>query len=222
MRYIIKCIVFCSFISYLKAQNHGDFYFKTLRNAQLNNEGKVLVHTSEQDSFYLFPLQIDTLGIDLDEDNYAIFDESIRQFLNLKCLWLRFACVKKLPASICNLSKLEFLDLQHSCFEALPEDFGNLKSLKTLILLYSPIEKLPNSFIKLENLEFLNLVNTRLTQLPNGIENLKKLNECHISYYQNELKPSRIDKRKAKKLEKNVKNLQKKVGKNRLPYIVLT
>jgi len=110
--------------------------------------------------------------------------------------------IRKLPDSICSLTKLEELELCYSPITALPEAIGNLKKLNLLNLCgtsitklpesivycvsmrkmytyYMSLEKLPENIGKLSNLNRLWVQQTKLRKLPESIGECSKLEELH-------------------------------------------
>ena len=83
------------------------------------------------------------------------------------------------PESIGNLTKLEFLDLSENQLTSLPESIGNLNKLEELYLYGNQLTSLPESIGNLTSLTLLLLYDNQLS--PEVIEKLRQaLPDCRI------------------------------------------
>ena len=91
-------------------------------------------------------------------------------------------CLRALPDSIGNLTKLRILDLSSNDLRELPDSIGNLKNLEELYLSKNyEFSKLPDSIGNLESLKILELEGTNLDTLPESIGNLTNLENLSFS-----------------------------------------
>lgn len=103
-----------------------------------------------------------------DKDNYVVSRKEI--------------CLRALPDSIGNLTKLRILDLSSNDLRELPDSIGNLKNLEELYLSKNyEFSKLPDSIGNLESLKILELEGTNLDTLPESMGNLTNLENLSFS-----------------------------------------
>ena len=161
---------------YILGFEEEDFTFSL---AELINHGKItipsdqkLLCTSERELLYLSRMQI-----------HVIYSPTLQTIAN-KCsfireLFLNNNRISKLPSSISELVKLEYLNLDHNQLAELPNSIGCLSGLRYLMVEDNQIAELPGSIGQLTNLKQLNLYNNQLTNLPDSIgqltTNLKEL-----------------------------------------------
>jgi len=100
-------------------------------------------------------------------------------------IWKHFICLEKLvissnrlekiPSTIQNLEKLQYLSLNHNKFKTLPQEIGNLIELKELYLSYNQLEKFAPEIGNLAKLEFLYINGNKITKIPKEIGDLINL-----------------------------------------------
>ena len=110
----------------------------------------------------------------LETSNHTIL-EHLDSFEYLKYLKIFKIRLKKLPDSICNLTRLEILDLDGCKLTRLPENIGNLKNLLYLDLGNNKLETFPPSFRFLTKLQYLFLIRNPIKNLPERLEELLSL-----------------------------------------------
>ncbi|NGX33416.1 MAG: E3 ubiquitin-protein ligase SlrP [Candidatus Anoxychlamydiales bacterium] len=88
--------------------------------------------------------------------------------------------LKYLPASIGNLSSLEWLDLDCNELTTLPDSIENLSNLEELYLGCNELTVFPGSIGKLSSLKKMNLEDNKLTILPSSIGNLRCLGYLNL------------------------------------------
>ncbi|KMZ55945.1 putative LRR receptor-like serine/threonine-protein kinase [Zostera marina] len=89
----------------------------------------------------------------------------------------------KVPDTLGNLTKLEYLDLEVNSFEGpIPSNIGNLVNLTTLYLATNNFEgKIPNSLRNLTKLRILSLSNIKFGgEIPVFLWNLKKMEKLYL------------------------------------------
>lgn len=88
---------------------------------------------------------------------------------NYVSLDLSNACLKELPKSLFELTKLKKLNLTNNCLYDLPEQIGNLTNLEMLHLNDNHLDKLPLSLTAMNRLKQLHLDNNPLSELPTNV-----------------------------------------------------
>ncbi len=73
------------------------------------------------------------------------------------------------PASICEMTSLQFLDLSHNHITALPDSIGQLRSLQILWLTDNELASLPDSIGELNSLTYLDLNSNDLSSIPDAV-----------------------------------------------------
>ncbi len=155
------------------------FYLKQDAYGVKNAAGKVLLHYSESDSFFIAPEKVNMLHL---HPNWKrkTFPTEVFNFPNVRELWLGMRDFKAVPETIAQLKELRSLDFQNGGLERLPDNIGELKHLEELTLLFSSVERLPLSICELSNLKNLHLGGTKIRVLPDCLHRLEKLEEFII------------------------------------------
>jgi leucine-rich repeat protein SHOC2 len=93
---------------------------------------------------------------------------------------LRQNQLRRLPASIGDLTTLIELDLKANELVSLPQSIGNLVNLNRIALHCNQLTTLPESIGNLCDLTYLNLEENQLTSLPESIGNLSSLTSLSL------------------------------------------
>jgi Leucine-rich repeat (LRR) protein len=110
---------------------------------------------------------------------------SIFELKKLDNLDLGFNLIKEIPEAIGELTELVYLKLSRNNFTRLPDSIGRLKKLRRLRLDNLDLEYLPESIGGLSSLEMLEICYGRLGEVPTSIQHLKNLK--HIYLYKTEI-----------------------------------
>ena len=90
------------------------------------------------------------------------------------------AWVRRLPAELAALTRLETLDLSNNRLEMFPEWVGGCDALTTLRLENMALEELPPGVLELKRLETLDLSHNRLRKLPAALGALSRLADLDL------------------------------------------
>lgn len=86
----------------------------------------------------------------------------------------------ELPASVGQLTELQWLNLSNNRLTSLPESICQLARLKYLLIINNKLTSLPKSVGRLTQLQSLELTNNRLTSLPESIGQLTQLQSLYL------------------------------------------
>ena len=100
-----------------------------------------------------------------------------------------FALSGTLPATLCDLVKLETLTLASNLLSALPENFANLKALKKLDLSENCMTKFPAELCSLPLLDVLDVSKNKISEIP---KNIKNINTSELNMNQNQVRSRRV------------------------------
>jgi len=146
------------------------------------------------------------VGLDLSHSSIEGLEKALPFFVNLEYLNLSDKRLTKVPSSISELPKLQFLDLSGNDFVLLPEQLSNASSLReirldrqlkmdkkqvlevlarlpaltALSLRSDSIQTLPPTIGKLTGLQSLNLGGNPIAELPESMLKLENLNEIYL------------------------------------------
>ena len=109
------------------------------------------------------------------EERYAKSGRLAESKYFLPGAWLR-----RLPAELAALTKLEALDLSNNRLETFPEWVGGCDALSTLRLENMALEELPPGVLALKRLETLDLAHNRLRKVPAGLGGLSRLADLDL------------------------------------------
>ena len=92
--------------------------------------------------------------------------DTMRVFVNISTLTVRYCNIDTLPNWICELRDLDNLNLSHNRLAEFPPQAFCIKRLRVLKLGSNPITRIPDSLDRLENMWTYSLDSCRLTSLP--------------------------------------------------------
>ena len=124
------------------------------------------------------PNNLSALGVD--KPLLERFEEQVYKMTTLKRLDLSIAELTAVPASLGNLTNLEWLALGGTLRNGIPECIGNLTKLRHLSIGDSQLTSLPDSIGNLRELDTLRLSNNQLTAVPASLDKLTALKELSL------------------------------------------
>ncbi|MCH2044332.1 MAG: leucine-rich repeat domain-containing protein [Saprospiraceae bacterium] len=96
--------------------------------------------------------------------------ENIEEFFpKLQHFKIENSNLKRLPETVCHLSKLTHLAVTHSQLESIPYSIGILKLLKELSFEHNKLKNIPANLKELKSLQQLRLAHNNLTKIPDAV-----------------------------------------------------
>lgn len=92
-----------------------------------------------------------------------------------------------LPASICNLVRIQTLGLGHNRLQDLPDEMGKLVTLQVLRVSNNQLTKLPPSVVELTDLRLLDASHNRIARIPDAIRMMSTLEALYLQVRQTTL-----------------------------------
>ncbi len=105
---------------------------------------------------------------------------TIGNLSELEALAIRQLKIDQIPREICRLKKLRLLDLSFVGLASIPNQIGQLKQLDSLILMGNHITQLPTEIGMLSQLKVLDISGNALASLPAEIGSLQQLATLHL------------------------------------------
>ena len=127
--------------------------------------------TTLTDYLYLHDNRLETLSDSVFED-----------FAHLRYLNLSDNPLRRIPASLGALGKLEELRMENIGLEELPAFMANLSALDEFALRNNRLMSLPSSFETLRNLRHLDLRGNRFTRIPDVLRELRMLHKLDLRW----------------------------------------
>ena len=114
------------------------------------------------------------------KSNPPKFEELI-QFSNIQDIKFISCKIKKIPAEIQNLTKLQRLYLSNNDIEKIPYEISNLKWLSEINLSENKLNKFPEIIFDCKNIEIINLSDNNIHEIPTNIDKLKNVKSLNLS-----------------------------------------
>jgi hypothetical protein len=125
-------------------------------------------------------VKLDLANKEIAKDGLKRLPASIGQLSALRSLSLADNSLASIPSEIGNLTELRELDISNNDLTSVPPSIGNLANLQKLDLRNNEIESLPVELYNLKNLWYLQLWGNELTALSEALGNLTSLKEIYL------------------------------------------
>jgi len=106
--------------------------------------------------------------------------DTIGGLVSLKHFKANQNLIRKLPDSICRMTKMEVLEAKNNYLDALPEDLGNLTKIKRMVLNQNEIATLPESMAECTSLVELQMTGNYVERFPDFISKCKALKKLML------------------------------------------